>query len=396
MDINIERISNMFGRKKKKKANKEKREYLKEFQLGEEDSLEQQIFGEGSGKTIQVQLEKFQAKTPEEKRLYLESCQERIDGTRQRLEELKREYTAVNRYLSDIHLIETMPEPQSEKLLNLAKKVIVLEKDRKEFGRSMSKLSNRQFSHMRECEPEIQNILKNMAEDEKYCETVKTDMRYLEGERAALMYEKQELTDRLYLVKGISKIGIIAFAAVFLFLVVLQFGYNLPVDMIMYGELAVMAIFIAVIFIVHGNAERELGATESKLNRAILLLNKVKIKYVNVVNRLEYVYELHGVKSAYQLNKMWGVYLRLQKEHEVYNKATNRLIEAEEDLVNLLKFFDVKDAGIWVNQAYAIIDKGEMEEIKSSLNKRRSKLKSSMDYNQDLMLKTQEEIKLIS
>ena len=167
MDIDIERISNMFGRKKKKKANKEKREYLKEFQLGEEDSLEQQIFGEGSGKTIQVQLEKFQAKTPEEKRLYLESCQERIDGTRQRLEELKREYTAVNRYLSDIHLIETMPEPQSEKLLNLAKKVIVLEKDRKEFGRSMSKLSNRQFSHMRECEPEIQNILKNMAEDEK-------------------------------------------------------------------------------------------------------------------------------------------------------------------------------------------------------------------------------------
>ena len=126
------------------------------------------------------------------------------------------------------------------------------------------------------------------------------------------------------------------------------------------------------------------------------MLNKVKIKYVNVVNRLEYVYELHGVKSAYQLNKMWGVYLRLQKEHEVYNKATNRLIEAEEDLVDLLKFFDVKDAGIWVNQAYAIIDKGEMEEIKSSLNKRRSKLKSSMDYNQDLMLKTQEEIKLIS
>lgn len=386
----------MFGRKKKKKDKKENREYLKEFQLGEDDSLEQQIFGEGSGKTIQVQLEKFQAKTPEEKRLYLESCQERLDGTKQRLEELKREYTAVNRYLSDIHLIETMPEPQGEKLLNLAKKVIVLEKDRKEFGRSMSKLSNRQFSHMRECEPEIQNILKNMAEDEKYCETVKTDMRYLEGERAALMYEKQELTDRLYLVKGISKIGIIAFAAVFLFLVVLQFGYNLPVDMIMYGELAIMAIFIAVIFVVHGNAERELGATESKLNRAILLLNKVKIKYVNVVNRLEYVYELHGVKSAYQLNKMWGVYLRLQKEHEVYNKATNRLIEAEEDLVNLLKFFDVKDAGIWVNQAYAIIDKGEMEEIKSSLNKRRSKLKSSMDYNQDLMLKTQEEIKLIS
>jgi hypothetical protein len=294
----------MFGRKKKKKAKKENREYLKEFQLGEDDSLEQQIFGEGSGKTIQVQLEKFQAKTPEEKRLYLESCQERLDGTKQRLEELKREYTAVNRYLSDIHLIETMPEPQGEKLLNLAKKVIVLEKDRKEFGRSMSKLSNRQFSHMRECEPEIQNILKNMAEDEKYCETVKTDMRYLEGERAALMYEKQELTDRLYLVKGISKIGIIAFAAVFLFLVVLQFGYNLPVDMIMYGELAIMAIFIAVIFVVHGNAERELGATESKLNRAILLLNKVKIKYVNVVNRLEYVYELHGVKSAYQLNKM--------------------------------------------------------------------------------------------
>lgn len=385
----------MFGRKKKKKPKKEKREYLKEFQLGEEDALEKQIFGEELGQPIQVYLEKFQTKTPEEQRLYLEGCQERIDGTKQRLEELKREYTAVNRYLTDIHLIETMPEPQNEKLLNLAKKVIVLEKDRKEFGRSMSKLSNQQFAHMRECEPDIQNILKNMVEDEKYCETVKTDMRYLEGERAALLYEKKELTERLYLLKGISKIGIVAFTAVFLVLVVLQFGYNFPVELVMYGELAVMAIFIAVVFIVHGNAERELKLADSKLKRAILLLNKVKIKYVNVVSRLEYVYEVHGVKSAFQLNKMWGIYLRLQKEHEVYNKATNRLIEAEEDLVNLLKFFDVKDAGIWVNQASAIVDKGEMEEIKSSLNKRRTKLKASMDYNQDLMLKTKEEMRAI-
>lgn len=340
-----------------------------------------------------MQPEKPDIRTIEQKKDYIENCCDRIVTANKRIDELKVEYQAVNHYLNDIHLIENLPRQQGEQLLNYAKKVIVLEKDRKDFSRSMSKLTNWQYSHMRECEDDIREILKNISEDEKYCETVKTDMRYLEGERAGLIFEKKEMNNRLYLINGISKIGIVAFAALFVFLIVLGLGYGKDTSMWLYGVVAIAAVFIAVIFGVHNKAMYELKLAELRLNKAIALLNKVKLKYVNVVSRLEYSYEKHGVKSAYQLNKLWGAYLKLKKEHEVYNKASNRLIEAEEGLVELLKQMDIRDANVWISQAYAIVDRREMEEIKLSLNKRRHKLKSSLDYNSDSIIKAQEEVK---
>ncbi len=342
-----------------------------------------------------MSIEKPEVKTTDQKKDYIENCCDRIVTAGKRMDELKIEYQAVNHYLNDIHLIENMPDPQKEQLLGYAKKVVVLEKDRKDFGRSMSKLTNQQYSHMRECEDNIRDILKNIADDEKYCETVKTDMRYLEGERAALIFEKKEMKNRLYIINGASKIGIAAFAAAFIFLMVLGIGYGADVSLFMYGLVAIAAVFIGIIFGMYNKTVYELKLAEARLNKAITLLNKVKIKYVNVVSRLEYAYEKHGVKSAYQLNKLWSVYLKLQKEHEVYNKASNRLIEAEESLVALLKQMDIRDSNVWVSQAYAIVDRREMEEIKTSLNKRRHKLKTSLDYNNNTILKAKEEIKML-
>lgn len=132
----------------------------------------------------------------------------------------------------------------------------------------------------------------------------------------------------------------------------------------MYGLVAIAAVFIGIIFGMYNKTVYELKLAEARLNKAITLLNKVKIKYVNVVSRLEYAYEKHSVKSAYQLNKLWSVYLKLQKEHEVYNKASNRLIEAEESLVALLKQMDIRDSNVWVSQAYAIVDRRKWKRLK--------------------------------
>lgn len=399
----------MFGNKKKNKYNTDYLEQIRQKSRTGEDGIEEDRL-EQPGATMNeaeecvaipdsqklqtaMQPEKPDIRTIEQKKDYVENCCDRIVTANKRMDELKVEYQAVNHYLNDIHLIENLPEQQGQQLLSYAKKVIVLEKDRKDFSRSMSKLTNWQYSHMRECEDDIREILKNISEDEKYCETVKTDMRYLEGERAGLIFEKREMNNRLYLINGISRIGIIAFAVLFLFLIVLGFGYGKDTSMWLYGIVAIAAVFIAVIFGIHNKTMYELKLAETRLNRAITLLNKVKIKYVNVVSRLEYSYEKHGVKSAYQLNKLWAAYLKLQKEHEVYNKASTRLVEAEEGLVALLKQMDVRDSNVWISQAYAIVDRREMEEIKLSLNKRRHKLKSSLDYNSDSVIKAQGEIK---
>ena len=41
--------------------------------------------------------------------------------------------------------------------------------------------------------------------------------------------------------------------------------------------------------------------TERKINKAINLLNKVKIKYVNNINVLDYSCEKYGVKNAWKV-----------------------------------------------------------------------------------------------
>lgn len=344
---------------------------------------------------LKIKPEPMETETLDNKKQAVENCCDRINSANARISELKVEYQTVNAYLSDIQILETLPEKQAEEIINCAKKVVVLDKDRRDFGRSMSKLNERQYSHMRENEGEIVEILQKMVEDEKYCESVKTDMRYLEGERAGIKIEIQEQKNLLYLLSGISKIGIAAFVVLMLLFIVLNYGYGKDTSMFIYTLVGVAAVFTAVVFYLQNRTENEMKLSKIRLNRAIGLLNKIKLKYVNIAGRLSYAYEKHGVKSAYQLNKMWGIYLTLKKEHEVYNRASVRLIDAEEELVTLISRANVKDSNIWINQAYALVNKKDMDEVKAHLNKQREKLKRSLDYNSNIIEKSRDEIKNI-
>jgi hypothetical protein len=365
----------------------------KREELAEDDFLEELVLTDFPEENVKINPEPMSVENLEQKKQLVENCCDRIASANSRMKELKVEYQTVNSYLTDIKLIEDLPDTDADKLLASAKKVVVLDKDRRDFGRSMSKLTDFQYSHMREYEDDISDILKEMSEDEKYCETVKTDMKYLEGEKAGLKYEIKVFNDRLYLLNGISKLGIIAFIVLMIVFLVINYYYGKDTSLLIYGLIVITVIFAAVIFAVHTQTIAELRVTENKLNRAIGLLNKVKLKYVNVVSRLAYSYEKHGVKSAYQLNKIWGNYLTLKKEHEVYNRASIRLVEAEDELEAVLKRAGVRDTGVWISQAYAIVNPKDMYDIKTNLMNRRGKLKSSLDYNADTIEKAKDEIK---
>lgn len=371
---------------KRKKAERHEEDFLDDLEISVQDFAE---------KNVGMKPEIMKVDTLEQKKQTIENCCDRISSANSRINELKIEYQTVNSYLTDIKLIEDLEGEASDKLVSCAKKVVVLDKDRRDFGRSMSKLTNAQYSHMRECEENITDILKEMTEDEKWCESVKTDMKYLEGEKAGLKFEIQMLNDRLYLLNGASKIGIVAFIVLMIVFLVINYVYNKDTSLYIYGLIGITVIFAGFVFVINHQSLAELRMSEVKLNRAIGLLNKVKLKYVNVVGRLMYSYEKHGVKSAYQLNKIWGTYLVLKKEHEVYNRASLRLIESEEELETILKKAGVRDTGVWVTQAYAIISQSDMYEIKQHLTARRTKLKSSLDYNSDVIMNAREEIKNI-
>lgn len=74
--------------------------------------------------------------------------------------------------------------------------------------------------------------------------------------------------------------------------------YALKTDMTMpyLATLLLAAVSAAVIFMEANRNRRDMALEERKLTKAISLLNRVKIKYVNNASMLEYDCEKYGVK----------------------------------------------------------------------------------------------------
>ena len=117
------------------------------------------------------------------------------------------------------------------------------------------------------------------------------------------------------------------------------------------------------------------------MNHAIVLLNKVKFKYVSVTNAVDYAREKYHVKNAYEFNYLWEQYLNEVKEREKFRQANEDLQYFSKKLIRILNGYRLYDAGVWVNQASALVDKKEMVEVKHNLIVRRQKLRSQIEYN---------------
>jgi hypothetical protein len=140
------------------------------------------------------------------------------------------------------------------------------------------------------------------------------------------------------------------------------------------------------------NQEKELRLTEKKLNKAIGLINKHKLKYVNVKSRLDYMYDTHGVANSYELSEMWRLYLVVKKEREVIMKTSDELYKSTEGLLNELEKLKLYDSSVWSSQVEAIVEPREMQEVRHVLNVRRQKLKTSIDFNMKTVERNKERI----
>ena len=140
------------------------------------------------------------------------------------------------------------------------------------------------------------------------------------------------------------------------------------------------------------NADYELKYTELCINKAIGLLNRTKIKYVNITNALDYSYEKYNVKNAYELNYIWENYMKEREERERYQRASDDLEFYNEQLVKQLTEYGVQDASVWPSQVNAIIDNKEMVEIRHRLILRRQKIRRQLEYNKKIMEEAKQEI----
>lgn len=320
-----------------------------------------------------------------------DNCEQIIDSTRQ-LEEMKVEYQAVTSYLSDMQKIDRIAPLEREQLNDSARKIITLTKERAKYQNNARKIIDVQFKHIAKYEDIMPAEIKKMNVNETYHSVIKNDMRHLEGEKGSLFYQKEETQDNQTYLKRIAITSSVLVSLLFILFIVIDTAFQVDIQ-IPFLMTIVMALASALyIFTNVGTNRRDMIIIELKLNRAIGLLNKVKIKYINNTNALDYSYQKYMVNSVAELGYLWEQYLRSKEEEKHYLKNTEQLEVYNSDLIKELKRNEVADPFIWIYQAIAIIDNKEMVEVRHRLNGRRQKLRERIDYNNNLKERSLAEI----
>lgn len=329
----------------------------------------------------------------EQRDKYVRSCLEQINEASLELNQLKHEYGLVTSYLTDMEEIAALPVPEKAELTETAKKVVALEADRKVFQGKTGRMTDVQYRQMERVEEDMPQGYEDIKKSEEYQALIRQDLTRLDGERHAYYFRKDELTTAIENAKGMTIICIGAMAACILMLLVLQFGLQMDAQLGYLLTVAAGAIALTVIYVRHADAVKELKRVESGINKLILLQNRVKIRYVNNTNLLDYRYMKFGVNSANQLKYLWEQFLIEREERERLMQTSDELDFYHKLLIRFLRQYRIKDPNIWVHQAVALIDHKEMVEIRHNLILRRQKLRKQLDYNKEIAKAAQTEVK---
>lgn len=314
---------------------------------------------------------------------YIGDLTEQLKETQRQLKEAKVEYEAVTSYLTDTQKIDLVPEEERKDFSEAAEKIILFKGERQRYKAQEIKLSERHRHSMEQYEDSVPQELKKMKENEQYQSIIKNDMRHLEGEKGVLLYEREEIVEKQVYLKKLAATAAALVAVLLVLLVALASAFETEMT-IPFLLTVIMGVASAFYIVAESRKnQRNMILTEKKLSRAIGLLNKVKIKYINNASCLEYAYEKLAVESSMELEYVWKQYLLLKERDRQFRSTTDKINQYNQVLISELKKYGIADAEVWTYQPEALVDKKEMVEVRHRLNVRRQKLRDRLDYNKN-------------
>lgn len=323
---------------------------------------------------------------------YITNCLEQISEASREINLLNGEYALVTAYLADMEEIEALPGQARQELDQVAQRLVSLEQEREQYLGKKDRMKDSVYFRMRKQEDEVADGIGKLKEAEKYHKLIKDDLQRLDRERHAYDYRREELYTIQTNLRGMAVIFVSALVACLVMLAVLQFGFRMDTYVGYFITVLAAAIAIAVVCVKYLDADKELGTVERSIGKLIQLQNKVKIRYVNNKNLLDYLYIKYNTGSAAELEKSWNDYQDEKEERKQFAEAEAKTEYYQQELIKILSGFRVGDPGRWVNQARALLDPREMVEIRHELILRRQALRQQLDYNNNVAKNARNEI----
>lgn len=292
----------------------------------------------------------------------------------------KSEYQKVTDRLQDLEEIEALPGNERAEMRRLAQAIIDFEAQEARYKRPESKISERQYHEIERIEKELPEILKKLEESEKYQSAVRRDMNLLEGEKAALAYQRKEDKARLANSRSLFVVCVFAAAMAVIVILALSATMNIEIKLPITIVAAVLAVCLTGIFVGYRNARDSYHKTSRQINRSISLQNTAKIKYVNVTNLIDYYYAKYRINSSHELYYMWE---KFEEEKSARHHSENSAQMMEELRRNLLLFlnrFRIKDPSNWIYQPSVLIYDKEIAQLRHDLVIQRQRLRKGIDF----------------
>ncbi len=324
---------------------------------------------------------------------YVLDCLERMKEATIEVEQLSAEYTDVSVHLTDIEELDRLPQSERNLVEDLAQKIVSINEERVVGAGKRILLTKKQLFAMEQIEDLMPEPYKKLKECEEYQEKVRSDLKRLDAERDAYEYRKEELDNSLYNIRGMSIVAMISFVICIFLLFILQ--VTLEIDVSIGYTISILAVAGTVTWLCirHADDKKEKKRVLGAFNQIILLQNKVKIRYVNNTNLLEYLRVKYGCETSSIMNTLWKRYQEELMLQERFERTKEELSYQNQKLVRLLSQYHLADTRIWVSQVGALIDPREMVEIRHRYNVSRQKLRKQIQYNQEIIEEKKSNIK---
>ncbi len=320
-------------------------------------------------------------KDKEERDAFIHDNCEKILEAKAHYRDAKMEYGQIDAYLNDMRKIDEMGEADKKKLKDAARSIVTMERERTAFLGRTVKITQEQYNRMEEYGQGMEKEVRKLRESEEYALKIASDRNHLENEKENLAKEEKDIIDKQYFLKQMAIITCVLVLSLMVLLFVFYkiFDTDMTVPYLLTILLA-MLVYLYIFFETQKN-KKEIRLAEAKQNRAVNLLNKVSIKFVNNTTLLESMHERLQVGSVTELEYIWKQYLLAKEEERKHRENARVLEENVGEMVAILKEIHVTDSEVWTHQATAILDEGEMKEIRKRLEARKIKANERMEYN---------------
>lgn len=326
---------------------------------------------------------------------YVRSLLEQMKNASEEIDHLNREYNLVTGYLTDMEEVDDIPAKERTEIEKIANHIRQLRAEHDAYVQKESAMSDKEYKMVATYEDELKAACEKLEEEEEYKGKIKRDLSRLDKEKHAYGYRKRELELAIENSRGAAMITMGTAAALVIILFLMQIALKLDVTIGYYITIALVAVSLTMIYLRYTNYVSEKKRISNTINELIILENKVKIRYVNNKNLLDYLYIKYDVPDAWTLRDL---YSRFEKERAAREKfEKNEVIYQEElaKLVRTLRKYGISDPEMWIHQVDAIVDSREMVESRHGYITRRQQLRKQMEYNQNLAKEASEAIKAV-